>query len=188
MDGLDRIIEKIISDAEADAASAIERADKQAAEILAAAREHSDAAAASALKEAAERAEALRSLADGSAKLDAGKTVLACKHSLIDRAFELAKEKLSSLDDESYLRLLADYAKVASPECRGELILSGKDRERIGKTLAERTGIALSEQTADIGGGFIHRDGSVETDCSLNAIIASCRNELSDAVAKVLFK
>ena len=188
MDGLDRITEKIISDAEAEAEAVIERAQKQAMEIIAQAREHSEETSAVAMKEANERSEAMMSLAEGSARLDAGKVVLACKHGLIDRAFRLAKEKLSSLDEADYLQLLADYAKKASPEGSGELILSEKDRERIGKTLSQKTGIALSEDTASIDGGFIHRDGSVETDCSLDAIIASYRNELSDAVAKVLFK
>ena len=44
-----------------------------------------------------------------------------------------------------------------------------------------------SDKTASIRGGVILEDGRIEINCSIEALVASCRNELAGEVAKILF-
>ena len=190
---IDNITSKIIYDAEREAVLISQEAAARREEILALAR-----------KEAEEKREAMR--ADGEAertamvernvsvaKIDAGKLILEEKQILIERCLAEAVKKIASLDEDVYLKFLADTAKTLAPE-GGELILSERDREKYGekleKLLEERGGgkYALSEETRKIKAGVIVKRGSVYVNGSVEARIDAMRSELVPEVAARLFK
>lgn len=190
---IDNITSKIIYDAEREAVLISQEAAARREEILALAR-----------KEAEEKREAMR--ADGEAeraamvernvsvaKIDAGKLILEEKQILIERCLAEAVKKIASLDEDVYLKFLADTAKTLAPE-GGELILSERDREKYGekleKLLEESDGgkYALSEETRKIKAGVIVKRGSVYVNGSVEAKIDAMRSELVPEVAARLFK
>ena len=190
---IDNITSKIIYDAEREAVAISQEAAAKKEEILATAR-----------KEAEEKREAMR--ADGEAeraamvernvsvaKIDAGKLILEEKQILIERCLAEAVKKIASLDEDVYLKFLADTAKTLAPE-GGELILSERDREKYGekleKLLEESGGgkYALSEETRKIKAGVIVKRGSVYVNGSVEARIDAMRSELVPEVAARLFK
>ncbi len=190
---IDNITSKIIYDAEREAVLISQEAAARREEILALAR-----------KEAEEKREAMR--ADGEAeraamvernvsvaKIDAGKLILEEKQILIERCLAEAVKKIASLDEDVYLKFLADTAKTLAPE-GGELILSERDREKYGekleKLLEESDGgkYALSEETRKIKAGVIVKRGSVYVNGSVEARIDAMRSELVPEVAARLFK
>ena len=190
---IDNITSKIIYDAEREAVLISQEAAARREEILALAR-----------KEAEEKREAMR--ADGEAertamvernvsvaKIDAGKLILEEKQILIERCLAEAVKKIASLDEDVYLKFLADTAKTLAPE-GGELILSERDREKYGekleKLLEESGGgkYALSEETRKIKAGVIVKRGSVYVNGSVEARIDAMRSELVPEVAARLFK
>lgn len=190
---IDNITSKIIYDAEREAVAISQEAASRREEILALAR-----------KEAEEKREAMR--ADGEAeraamvernvsvaKIDAGKLILEEKQILIERCLAEAVKKIASLDEDVYLKFLADTAKTLAPE-GGELILSERDREKYGKKLEkllEESGggkYALSEETRKIKAGVIVKRGSVYVNGSVEARIDAMRSELVPEVAARLFK
>lgn len=190
---IDNITSKIIYDAEREAVAISQEAAARREEILALAR-----------KEAEEKREAMR--ADGEAeraamvernvsvaKIDAGKLILEEKQILIERCLAEAVKKIASLDEDVYLKFLADTAKTLAPE-GGELILSERDREKYGekleKLLEESGGgkYALSEETRKIKAGVIVKRGSVYVNGSVEARIDAMRSELVPEVAARLFK
>ena len=190
---IDNITSKIIYDAEREAVLISQEAAARREEILALAR-----------KEAEEKREAMR--ADGEAeraamvernvsvaKIDAGKLILEEKQILIERCLAEAVKKIASLDEDVYLKFLADTAKTLAPE-GGELILSERDREKYGekleKLLEEIGGgkYALSEETRKIKAGVIVKRGSVYVNGSVEARIDAMRSELVPEVAARLFK
>lgn len=190
---IDNITSKIIYDAEREAVAISQEAASRREEILALAR-----------KEAEEKREAMR--ADGEAeraamvernvsvaKIDAGKLILEEKQILIERCLAEAVKKIASLDEDVYLKFLADTAKTLAPE-GGELILSERDREKYGekleKLLEESGGgkYALSEETRKIKAGVIVKRGSVYVNGSVEARIDAMRSELVPEVAARLFK
>ena len=190
---IDNITSKIIYDAEREAVLISQEAAARREEILALAR-----------KEAEEKREAMR--ADGEAeraamvernvsvaKIDAGKLILEEKQILIERCLAEAVKKIAGLDEDVYLKFLADTAKTLAPE-GGELILSERDREKYGekleKLLEEIGGgkYALSEETRKIKAGVIVKRGSVYVNGSVEARIDAMRSELVPEVAARLFK
>ncbi len=190
---IDNITSKIIYDAEREAVAISQEAAARREEILALAR-----------KEAEEKREAMR--ADGEAeraamvernvsvaKIDAGKLILEEKQILIERCLAEAVKKIAGLDEDVYLKFLADTAKTLAPE-GGELILSERDREKYGekleKLLEESGGgkYALSEETRKIKAGVIVKRGSVYVNGSVEARIDAMRSELVPEVAARLFK
>lgn len=190
---IDNITSKIIYDAEREAVLISQEAAARREEILALAR-----------KEAEEKREAMR--ADGEAeraamvernvsvaKIDAGKLILEEKQILIERCLAEAVKKIANLDEDVYLKFLADAAKTLAPE-GGELILSERDREKYGekleKLLEESGGgkYALSKETRKIKAGVIVKRGSVYVNGSVEARIDAMRSELVPEVAARLFK
>ncbi|HIV79455.1 MAG TPA: hypothetical protein IAB13_00570 [Candidatus Avanaerovorax faecigallinarum] len=190
---IDNITSKIIYDAEREAVLISQEAAARREEILALAR-----------KEAEEKREAMR--ADGEAeraamvernvsvaKIDAGKLILEEKQILIERCLAEAVKKIADLDEDVYLKFLADTAKTLAPE-GGELILSERDREKYGekleKLLEESGGgkYALSKETRKIKAGVIVKRGSVYVNGSVEARIDAMRSELVPEVAARLFK
>lgn len=190
---IDNITSKIIYDAEREAVLISQEAAARREEILALAR-----------KEAEEKREAMR--ADGEAeraamvernvsvaKIDAGKLILEEKQILIERCLAEAVKKIANLDEDVYLKFLADTAKTLAPE-GGELILSERDREKYGekleKLLKESDGgkYALSKETRKIKAGVIVKRGSVYVNGSVEAKIDAMRSELVPEVAARLFK
>ncbi|MBQ9734008.1 MAG: V-type ATP synthase subunit E, partial [Clostridia bacterium] len=79
-----------------------------------------------------------------------------------------------------------------------ELLFSTADRAAVGaavvkqanaraKQLGKRGTMALSEETAEIPGGFIMRSGNIETNCAVDTLVKMHRAALSSQVAEILF-
>ena len=82
-----------------------------------------------------------------------------------------------------------------------EILLNEQDRAEIGKAVVEavkkqvkgvlseeRIGrIVLAEQTANVAGGAILRNGEIEANCSLEMLFSQLRRDLETEVSRVLF-
>lgn len=195
MNGIEKLTRQISADAQAEmdailadaqaAADAVtadyaQRAQKAAAE----ARARGEAAA-------AQREERLISMAD----MEGRRSLLAAKQELLGRAFDRALEQLCALSDKDYADLLAALAVKAARTGREKVILSQKDRSRIGKAavtaanekLGSKGNLTLSEETRPIKGGLILSDGAVEVNCSFETMLRMEREAMSGEAAAVLF-
>ena len=145
-------------------------------------------------KDARERVERLGSVA----QLEARKLQLAAKQEMLEKAFELAYQKLLSLPEDPYAQLLTRLAVGASTTGSEALIFSQTDRSRYGKRVViaanEQLGkegrpgnLTLSEESRDFQGGLYVQDGNVETNCTFRALIRLQRQNTAKDVAAVLF-
>ena len=196
MNGIDKITQRIT-----------EQIDREIAEIQAKAKEQADAItadyAARIKKEtedilahgktaAAEREERLASMA----QMEAKKAELAIKQEMLTRAFDLALEKLCALPDEQYTEFLASLAAKAARTGKETVILSQKDRTRVGKAVVTKANeligaggaLTLSEKTQPIKGGLILSDGAVEFNCTFETLIRLKKTEMAGEVASILFQ
>ena len=196
MNGIDKITQRIT-----------EQIDREIAEIQAKAKEQADAItadyAARIKKEtedilahgktaAAEREERLASMA----QMEAKKAELAIKQEMLTRAFDLALEKLCTLPEEEYVAFLAGLAAKAARTGKETVILSQKDRTRVGKAVVTKANeligaagtLTLSEQTRPIKGGLILSDGAVEFNCTFETLIRLKKTEMAGEVASILFQ
>ena len=145
-------------------------------------------------KEAEQRIERLNSLA----VLESKKRVLMTQQEMVAEAFNHAAKTILGLPEREYIQFLVKLACSASLTGSETVILSQSDLGRFGKEVLDASNSALSaagktasltlsEKTADIGGGLILSGGDIEVNCSIEALLAEHKNELSPKIASVLF-
>ena len=137
MNGIEKIIDRIRGDAQAEIDAVLNQAKADAAEITARYEAQAKAEAEEILargkRAAAEREERLVSVA----QLECRKGQLAAKQEVIDASFQLALKKLLALPEAEYVNLLANLAAQAAPAGKGELIFAQADRDRVGQAVVK---------------------------------------------------
>ena len=221
MKGIEKLTARIEADAQAETAEILRAAQEKAAEIRAGyeaqAKAEADAAAQSREKAAQQRLERL----EGAAEMEAKRRTLAAKQACIDEAFAKAKAELLALPEDKYAELLAKLAVKAAKTGREEIILSSRDKQRVGAKVAAKANAApnlpeelketkagnviakvvtganallqgtamltLSEETRDMEGGLILRDGNVEVNCAFDTQLRVLRETMAADIAAILF-
>jgi len=148
MNGIEKITERIEGDAQREIDAILNDARREAEAITARYQAQADKegreSVARGEKAAAERAERLGSVA----ALEERKLLLSAKQEMLDRAFDLALEKLCTLPEEEYVELLTGLVVKAARTGREQVIFAQKDRNRIGKTVVTRANEALAKKVA----------------------------------------
>lgn len=188
----EKILEGIISDAEAQGDEIIARAKAQSELILAKAKDEAKAYSAEVVSSALMKAKTIKDNAESSASLVVRDGKLAKKREEILKTVELAKKHIVSLEDEIYfnklLNLIKDYARSEE----GTLLLGGADLKRNIALLEaalkkENINIKIADNQADISGGFILKYGSIEYNLSIDAIIDEKKELIEDKINTILF-
>ena len=193
MNGIEKITQRIASDAQAEVDRILGDAREEAARITANYRAQADAEArdleAKNEKAAAEQEKRLIS----AAQMKASRLQLAAKQEMVEKAYIQALDKLCALPEEQYVALLADLLVKASSNGKEEAVFSKEDRERVGKAAVEKANglsgkqLRLSEETQPIRGGFILKDKNVEVNCTFETLVRLQKAETAGAVVKTLF-
>ena len=193
MNGIEKITQRIASDAQAEVDRILGDARDEAGRIAANYRAQADAEAAELAakneKAAAEREERLVS----AAQMEARKVQLAAKQEMVEKAYIQALDKLCALPEEQYVALLADLLVKASSNGKEEAVFSPEDRERVGEAAVAKANelsgkqLRLSDETQPIRGGFILKDKNVEVNCTFETLVRLQKAETAGAVAQKLF-
>ena len=196
MNGIDKIIDRISGDAQAEIDAILAQARAQAEEIAAQGRARGEAEAAAILERGRRDVQTRGERMAAMAQLECRKADLAARQAMIDEAFAAARQKLLDLPQEECVQLLAGLAVQAAAKGRGKLIFSPADRARLGKAvvlaanekLPGGTGLTLAEETRPMEGGFILSDGNMEVNCTFDTLLRLRRDELAGQVARLLFQ
>lgn len=194
----EKIIEKILSDARAEAQRTLEGARAQAAQI----REHAQSEAQRQrdliLAQAREEAQSRRRAQLAAATAAARNAVLEAKRVVLGKVFAQAAARLAAMPVNEYkswlLRLLLDAVETGEEE----VILSSADRQTLGEAfikeanaqLAKRGkkgALRLSVGTRDIGKGFVLKGVNSETNVTVATLLRRAQDELEIEVAQMLF-
>ncbi len=194
MTGLEKIISQIeyesndrcksiISQAEENAKGIIEKAEEQAKNIIG-----------NAEANAAKKAEDIKQSAVSSAELGKSKVILKAKLETIDDMLGKALASIKSLDDKEYFEVIKTLIINNAKEGEGVLRLSDSDVNRLPKDfissvnseLGKGKSVILGDST-NTDGGFVLVYGDIDINCSFDAIAASKRDELRDALNALLF-
>jgi len=198
VEGAEKIIARILEDARLKASNNIKEAEKQASDIINAAKEEAEKKRTVIIENALKNADEMEKRAISVAELEARKIKLKAKQEIITSVFETAITALHSLPAETYAKILCNMIISSVAKGNEEVVLSIRDKERLGKEfiddinrkLAEKGlkgDLRLSEQTANINGGFILKSGEIEINNSFDALIRMKRNELEPEIIKILF-
>ena len=183
----DKLIERILGEAEADASAA---RDKAAESCRAVAADCEKRIAERAQAAAVSRDAAVKGVLDGArtrAELDGRKETLRVRRRILDEAFDAAAKALNALTGQRREAVLLRLLQTEAAD--GDAVLPAKqDRALIEKLLKEvPVALTLSEEDAPSEGGFLLRGGSYEKDCSLNALMAELRLKEETNAARILF-
>ena len=193
MNGIEKITQRIASDAQAEVDRILGDAREEAARIAANYRAQADAEAqeldAKNERAAAEQEERLIS----AAQMKASRLQLAAKQEMVEKAYIQALDKLCAMPKEQYVDVLAKLLVEASSNGKEEAVFSKEDREQVGKAAVEKANqisgkqLRLSEESLPIRGGFILKDKNVEVNCTFETLVRLQKAETAGAVVKTLF-
>ncbi len=186
--GTNKLAERIVGEAEADARKLREQALAAANEI----RKQSDKAVAARRAELENQREAAKNSLIGGyrtrAALDGKKDALRKKRAVIDDAFSRAYDAVLSLDADTRKQICA---KMLQQEAEGgETVVPAKDDRTALKALVAAMPalrLTLSSEDAAIDGGFVLSGEGYEKDCSFRSLLGVVRGEEETAVYQLLF-
>jgi len=189
----EQVIEKILSDAKAEA----EEITGQAKKKLAAEQAKVDAKLAEYRQQAEtlaqQAAEDEKSHILAGARMAAAKEYLAEKTKILDEVFERAAKRLGQLPDKEYRDLMARLMAEAA-ETGDEEVVIGKNEKRIDQSFItqvngklKKGNLKLAKDKHDLPGGFILRRGKIKTNVSPAVLLGQARNDLVIELGKTLF-
>ena len=196
MTGLDKIKQNILDEAAEAAKASMDEAKAKASQI----EEQNKADAEKKCAEISQKNEAqlvqIKERAKSSMELERSRKMLETKQSLIAEVIDNAKTQIRELPDEEYFALLLKIADKAIHEGEGIISLSSKDLARMPKDFEDKikaiaedrqANMSVSKDAIDVEDGFVLSYGGIEENCTLEAIFADKKEELSDLVQKLLF-
>ena len=198
MTGIEKITGRIEADARAEAAQITAEANARCAEIRAAYEKKAEDAywetLRSGIKDAEDRADRLGRLAG----MEARKSTLNLKQSMVSEAFEKALQSICDMPVGEYVTAMAKLACKAASTGSEAVVFNAADRERCGADVVAAANVLLQEQgregnltlsadTRPIRAGFLLQQGDVEVNCAVETLSELCRGELAGRVAAILF-
>ena len=207
MNGLDKIIQKIISDAQEKAKQCEDETTSEIERLKAEAVDEIMRMELVYISRAERVSEEILMRAESSSSLEARNIILEAKTTLIDKAFKMSLEKLLSMPNalayaigerkSSKEHILELYGEEeAELDIEYEVIFNSRDTQngnarKIFTTVKEKIDksikLVLSKQTADIDGGFILKCNDIEINCSLTALVNEARARCEGKIIQALF-
>ena len=187
--GKEEIVNRILSDAEAEAAEILRTANERAAEIINAANKRASAERAEAEKEAGGRAKRISEGKAASARLDSAKILLAEKRRVIDEIYASALKKLLELKEKDALKLLEKLLTAHAEQ--GDEVVFAKNFAYANGVVAlpviKERKLKISAECAEIDGGCILRGKLCDKDLSYGALLNADKEEYQSDIAASLF-
>jgi V/A-type H+-transporting ATPase subunit E len=125
------------------------------------------------------------------ANLDVARIQLGTKRELIEKAYEEALHLLARLPEDKYLGFV--HRLMAKAVVTGEeVVYVGKNETKITDVWlnhfnsTQNTKLSLASERLPIAGGFVLRNGRVDTNCSWEMLIRWVRDDLEAEVVKRL--
>ena len=193
---VEQVIQKILADAQEEASNI----KKQQEAKLAAENSEFDEKLADYNRQSEElatkRAQEKKSHMLAAARMKVAKEYLAEKRQLINEVFKEAEEKIKNLPEEEYLELMSKLMINAIDTGDEEIIIDPSEKridQRLIKQVNRELGpgykgnLRLSEETQEIGAGFVLKRGSIYKNASLKVLIEQAQKDLEIELANELF-
>jgi len=196
---VEKIVEKILSDARAEAQQMLESARSQAAQIREQAQLEAQRQRELILARAQQEAQSRRRAQLAAATAAARNAVLEAKRTVLAKVFEHVAERLATMPAPEYkswlLRLLVESSETGDEE----VILSPGDRQTLGETLVreanaqleqrgKKGALRLSLETRNFERGFVLKGRNSEINVTLETLLRRAQEELEIEVARMLFE
>lgn len=193
-----KIVERILRDAQREAEAILAQAQERAAGIIAQGEREAEKLRQEILEKAqGDAAERQRRIISMDA-LEGRKATLAAKETLLEEAFARAHEGLVEMDTPSYQKIIRSLLLSAVQTGTEEVIIAPADADRISPEFIQAINAQLQRQgragsltlkieDRPLQGGFILRSGGIDINNSFAALLKSVREELEPEAAAILF-
>ena len=192
-----QVVEKILSDAKAEA----EKIKKQAEDAQAAGQAKLDEQLNEYRKQtdiiAQNAGEDKKAHLLAAARMDIAKQLLAEKRKILDEVFEQSQVQLKKLPDKDYCKLMTKLM-LEGVDTGDEEVIVDKNETRIDdkfiSQINQRLGpdkkgrLKLSGERQNLGAGFILKCGKIKVNVSIEVLLNQARKELEIELAKELFE
>ena len=192
MDGQQKIIDKILSDATHDAGEMLSEALKKAEALVAAKQAEADAEYDLSVEEARKAGEEVVRRRLTVADLEVKKLLLSAKKQAVDEAFEESLKKLLALPKEEYAALVESM--IASAADDGDVVvISENDKNVLTKAVFDKISakigkkLTLSDTFGNFKGGVMLLGKGVDKNLTFESELALLRDEVEPEVAKIMF-
>ncbi|MDD7570446.1 MAG: V-type ATP synthase subunit E family protein [Faecalibacterium sp.] len=192
MDGQQKIIDKILSDAKHDAGEMLSEALKKAEALVAAKQSEADAEYDLSVEEARKAGEEVVRRRLTVADLEVKKLLLSAKKQAVDEAFEESLKKLLALPKEEYAALVGSM--IASAADDGDVVvISENDKNVLTKAVFDKISakigkkLTLSDTFGNFKGGVMLLGKGVDKNLTFESELALLRDEVEPEVAKIMF-
>lgn len=179
MSNLDNIINKIIEDAKQEAKQLVEQAELD----MKAERDRSNEAAGREAEAIVDKARSEESFIRDRVKTGIEREnrdrVLQAKEKLIDRCFDLAKQRLKGMSDEDYRSLIDSYFS-ANPITEGLVLEIPEDRD-----YPQQPGLRI-EKNAKLASGFRIQTDDIRINNDFEQMVDVLRESLEPRIAKMI--
>jgi len=190
MTSAEKILAGIIDSAKIGAEEIIATAQKEAETVKLGAEAKAEKEAKAIIASAEEKAELIKETGKSGAALILRDASLSCRREQIDALIEKTVEKIINMPDIEYFDFLYGII-VKNSLNNGILMLSDKDLKRdvsILKTMLSSTNIEISETPMNAKGGFVLKQGDIEINATLEALVHEKRGALVDEINNILMK
>ena len=193
----EQVVEKILSDARAEAEKIKKQADEKKADEQARLDEQ--------LNEYRKQTETLAQKAAtdkklhllAAARMDIAKEFFGEKRKILDEVFAQARQQLRNLPDEEYCKFMTKLM-LETVETGDEEIIVDNEEKRIDQSFLKhlnrklgpgcKANLRLADQRQNLEGGFILKRGKIKNNVSFDVLLTQARKELEIELAKELFE
>lgn len=195
MDGLLNIIDKIITENDAECKSAIEHAEKQAKEIIAKAELDAKKIAEDSQNSAEVKVKLVNEKNISGAELEYKRRILSAKGRIISETVAAAADYLCNLPDKEYFDKIRKLALNGALQGIGSITFNQCDKARmpedfvnnLNKSLPDGKSIELSESVGKFNGGFTISYPEMLVDCTFESLLDDNADDIKDALGQILF-
>lgn len=198
MQNTQKITERILSEAEEAAKNVVDAAKAEAEANLKQAEERAEMLIKQAKQDAALAAEEHKERRLSAIDSELRRNILAVRRNLLDSVFDKALSVLKNKSANEKIDMFAQRVIKASPEGKGEIMLTARDKSEIGEKLLEavkklygnngiKADIKISDKSIDASGGFILKTGDIEINNTFETLIKASKGDIEGEIASILF-
>ncbi len=198
MSNLDNLTSRIIDDAEVRKNEILKEANTKAQEIIDSQRERANEKSSSILRKAEKEGQQNLERIISKAQLELRNEKLRTKQLIIDKAFNMAVEKLEAMepqDFEAFMKRILLNLEIAGDE---EVIICESYKDKLSKSFLEEVNKALVDSNKEgklrfckqeqlLESGFKLRKNGVEINYTFKELVNSLRYEMEYFVGNILF-
>ncbi|BFT66665.1 V-type ATP synthase subunit E [Parvimonas sp. KA00067] len=182
MSNLDNIIDEILQDAENESKKVVEDAKSEVAVLVGKTESEAQKKADKIIEKAKVEATQSKERIISNSSLTARDMVLVAKQEMINKVFELTKEKLKTLNHDDYLKFVENSLKALEVREDSEIILTENEKKLAGEKLF---GIKVADETVE--SGFSLKNGKIILNNEFSSLIDLVKEDLEQEVADKLF-